>query len=104
VERDQDDARRAQTVCVHAGPAHFFEYLREVPENFRQQDQQEEEVEEDEGEEVLVVPVAQAVIYEGTVMVKALDALIANSAVERCLRFDNFAVGAQVVQVQSKIQ
>ena len=92
MQTDQNDIRRAQRICVKALPPDDSEYLCKVAESLRQQDQKEEHVEEDEGDKVLVVPIAQAVVDERTVMVKVLDALVADIAVERRFRLDDFTV------------
>ena len=97
VQTDQNDIRRAQRICVKALPPDDSEYLCKVAESLRQQDQKEEHVEEDEGDKVLVVPIAQAVVDERTVVVKPFDTLVANRAMERSLRLDDFTVGTHVV-------
>ena len=57
------------------------------------------EVGRDKQQEVLVIPSAKAVIYERTVVVIVVRALVANGAVERLLCDDHLAENAQVVQV-----
>lgn len=104
VHEDQDDVRGAPRVCVKAADANFLVYLGEVPESLSQQDQKVDGVQEDEHDEVLVVSVAEAVVDERAVVVEVLDALVANCAVERSLRLDDFAVRAQVIQVQADVQ
>ena len=57
------------------------------------------EVGRDKEQEVLVITSAEAVIYERTVVVIVVRALVANGAVERLLCDYHLAENAQVVQV-----
>ena len=65
-----------------------------MAERFKQQNDQKNCVEEDEGKEVLVIAVTQAIVYERTMMVKVLNTLVADGTVERCLGLDHLAVRA----------
>ena len=53
-----------------------------------------------EQEEVLVIPVAYAIVDEGTMVVKALCALVALVAMHRVLWSQDFAINADVVKME----
>lgn len=101
MQRNQDDAGCAEGVCVQAAPARHLVYFNKMPERFEEENEEENCVAEDECEEVLVIAVAQAVVDERTVMIKVLDALVADGAMEGCFGLDDLAVRAEVVQMQA---
>ena len=92
MHRDQDNAGRAHRVRVQTAPARHLVNLDEMAERLEEENHEEEGVAEDEGEEVLVIAVAQAVVYERAVMVEVLNALVANGAVEGGFRLNYLAV------------
>ena len=51
-----------------------------------------------------MVPIAQAVVNEGTVMVEEFDAPVADGAVEGSLALDDLAVAAEIVQVEAYVE
>ena len=104
VQRDQDDVGCAEGIRVQAAPAHDLPYFYHMPACLEEENEEEKCVAEDECEEVLVIAVAQAVVYERTVMVKVLNALVADGTMEGSLRLDDLAVRAEVIQVQAEIQ
>ena len=72
-----------------------------MPDRLEEENEEESCVAEDECEEELVIAVAQAVVDERTVMVKVLNALVADGAMEGCFGLDDFAVRAEIVQMQA---
>ena len=47
---------------------------------------------------------AQAIVNERTVMVKEFNAVIASEAMERSFRFDDLAIGTEVIKVQVNVK
>ena len=48
-----------------------------------------------------MVPVSQTIVDKRTMMVEELHTLVADSAMERGLRLDDFAEGAKVVEMHA---
>ena len=82
MEQYQKEVRRAQSIRVKALPAYFFEYLKEVSHSLEKENEQVEREEEDERDEVLVIPIAQAVVDKRTVVIEKLNAFVTDSAME----------------------
>ena len=59
----------------------------------------ENQIRKHENQEVLVIAVAETVVYERTVVVEVLNASSAKHAVERRFSFYYLVVGAQVYNV-----
>ena len=68
--------------------------------SLEQNDQQKDRVDKDESQEVLVITITEAVVDKWAMMVKQLNAPVADRAVERCFAFDDLAARAKVVKVQ----
>ena len=51
-----------------------------------------------------MIPIPQTVVYKGTVMVKVLHTLVADGAVEGCLRLDDLTVRAEIVEMQANFK
>lgn len=63
--------------------------------------QKVKKVEEDEPKEVLMIFVAETIVYESAVVIKFLNAVLAMSAVESPPRFYHSAIETKVVQVDT---
>ena len=59
---------------------------------------------EKEQNEKLVVPIPETIVDEGAVVVEVFDAAAANLTVKVRLSFDDFVVGAKVVQIDTFLQ
>ena len=68
--------------------------LNQVPQSLYEQNEEVERVEANEGQKVLVVPVAKAIVDERAMVVKKLHTSIADGAVKAGFTFNHFAVGA----------
>jgi len=72
-----------------------------VAECLSQSESQVESIEGEEGQEVLVILVPEAVVYKGAVVVEKLNTSLANLAVEISFSLDHLIVGAEVIEVNS---
>ena len=82
----------------------MWENFSEMTSGLGKHDYEEASVWAKEYQEVLVVPVAEAIVDERTVVVEKLDTSIAGEAVERSLWFDDRTIGTEVVQMQVNIK
>ena len=104
MEKHQDELYSGERVRVSTSPAQSHVHLHAVPNRLKEYDQQVDRVDEDEGQEVLVIAIPEAVVDEWAVVVEQLHASVADRAVERGLALDYFAARAKVIQVQSDLQ
>ena len=85
VEQDQDYVCRAERVRIEASKADIPEDFCEVTQCFSQDNQQVQRVEKDEGQEVDMVSIPEAIVDEWAVVIKVLYALPTYGAMEGCL-------------------
>ena len=76
VEQNQYEVDCGQRIIIDTWDAHKLKHVDKVAQGLLEQTEQVERVEEDEGQEVLVVPIAETIIDEGTVVVKMLVCMI----------------------------
>ena len=75
-----------------------------MAQRLNEQYEQEYSVEEDEGEEVFMVAVSKAIVYERAVVIEKFYAPFAYVAMKAGFTLDHFTVGAKVIQVKSDFQ
>ena len=78
--------------------------LDAMPYSLDKQNQHFEGVEADEGQEVLVITIAQTVVDEGAMMIEKLDTPVADGAVEASLTLDDLAVTAEIFEVEADLE
>ena len=104
MQKNQDKLHSCEGVGVDAFPANGLVHFDAVPYRLKQDYEQVDRVDEDEGQEVLVVAISEAVVHEWAVVVEQFHASVADCAVERGLALDHLTARAKVIQVQSNLQ